>query len=187
MNSEKAQVLIIHGPVGSGKTTKAMELKQRVVSRGYQISGLLSLRVIQNDETIGYNVLNLKTGVSFNLVRLRSLADSDDWEKIGPWKYAFSKEGFKTANIILGLAAYGLSRKEVVFIDEYGHIELLGRGIYQGLMNMLSSIREGSKVVIVCRTDKLENLLNLLGKDIKVFVLSSSDTDFWEKVTDYFI
>lgn len=187
MNCEKAQVLIIHGPVGSGKTSRAKEVAEKAVSMGYIVFGLLSLRVIQEGETVGYNALNLKNGVSFSLVRLRSLTDSDDWEKIGNWKFSFSKEGFKKANEILSSAVHEHSKRKIIVIDEFGHIELLGRGIYQGFKEAINSINEGNKVVILCRTDKLERVRKLLNYDIQVVIIASSDPMFLEKVTDRFI
>lgn len=183
----KNQVLIIHGPIGSGKTSKANEISEKAILMGYSVYGLLSLRVIQNNVTIGYDGLNLRTGSSFSLVRLRSLSKSDDWENIGPWKYAFNKEGFKKANKLLSRAASEHPNKKLIIIDEFGHIELIGRGIYQGFKDVIGSISEREKVVILCRTDKFENVLKFLHKDIKVMVISSSDPMFWNKVTDYFI
>jgi nucleoside-triphosphatase THEP1 len=187
MRYEKAQALIIYGPIGSGKTSKAKELTDIARVKGYTVDGVLSLRVIKDDETIGYDGLDLKTGTSFDLVRLRSLATSEDWESIGRWKYSFSREGFKKANEILFRAASESSKNKIIIADEFGHIELLGLGIYKGVKETISSIKKGFKIVVICRTDNTENVCEMLPKNIKVIKISAQHPSFWDKITDCFI
>jgi nucleoside-triphosphatase THEP1 len=187
MTCLEAQVLIIYGPIGSGKTNRAIELVENAREAGYTVLGLLSLRVIQNGETIGYDGLDLESNRSFSLVRLKKLVDSEDWESIGKWKYAFSKKGFKHANDLLTRAASNSFSKKMIIFDEYGHIELLGRGIYPGFKHIVETLNQGGKLVVLCRDKKVNNLVNQLPKSTTILKVSTNCEEFWLKIRDCFI
>lgn len=91
-------LIIIHGPLGSGKTATAKKIAKTAKERGIKVRGILAERLITGNETIGYNGLNLETGRREPLVKATYLADSQDWEYHGRPRYRFSKNGFKTAN-----------------------------------------------------------------------------------------
>ena len=53
----KPRAFIIYGPIGCGKTRRALELAERAKQGGYRVLGLASVRVVKGGETIGYTCL----------------------------------------------------------------------------------------------------------------------------------
>jgi nucleoside-triphosphatase THEP1 len=181
------RALIIHGPIGGGKTSRALELAERARERNLQVMGLASLRVIEEGETVAYEGLDLASGARFPLVLLGDRADSPDWARLGPWKYSFSEEGFGRANRILSEAASKVDERSLIVVDEYGHIEKLGKGLYPGLLKAVDAMKGGCFLAVTCRTDKVDPLLQLLSPCDRVMVLEADRSDFWEALGDSFI
>ncbi|MCW4048656.1 MAG: AAA family ATPase [Candidatus Bathyarchaeota archaeon] len=188
MKDPEPRVVIIHGQIGSGKTTRALELAENVKSKGQKVMGILSLRVLQGDETIGYMGVDLESGERFPLVILKTMIDSDDWRPIGEWKYAFSETGFRRANQVLSDAASKMTQDSVVFVDEFGHIELIGEGLASGVKQVVDSLVKGGKMVVLCRTDKIDAVLRFFEeKSAQVLVIEADRGDFLESLGDCFI
>jgi nucleoside-triphosphatase THEP1 len=180
--------LIIHGPIGGGKTARALELAERARGKGLRVMGVASLRVVEEGETVAYDCLDLSSGARFPLVLLADRAASPDWELLGPWKYAFSAQGFSRANLLLAEAASRMDERSLVVVDEYGHIEGLGRGLYPGLVEVAEALRGGGLLAVTCRTDKVDPLLQLLaGREQRALVLEADREDFWDALGDSFI
>jgi len=179
--------LIIHGPIGRGKTARVLELAERAREKGLRVMGVASLRVMEGGETVAYEGLDLASGARFPLVLLGERAGSSDWVRLGPWKYAFSENGFSRANALLAEAASGMSERSLVVADEYGHIEKLGRGLYPGLVKVVEAARGGGFLAVTCRTDKVDALLQLLSPFERVLVLEADRPDFWGALGDSFI
>ena len=180
--------LIIHGPIGGGKTARALELAEMARGKGLRVMGVASLRVVEGGETVAYDGLDLASGARFPLVLLGERAASPDWEQLGPWKYAFSAQGFSRANRLLAEAASKMDERSLVVVDEYGHIEGLGRGLYLGLVKVIGALGGGGHLVVTCRTDKVDPLLRLLaGREQRALVLEAGREDFWAALGDSFI
>jgi len=184
----KRGTLIIHGPIGGGKTTRALELAERGREKSLQVMGVASLRVVEGAETVAYDGLDLSSGARFPLVQLGEGAASSDWVRLGPWKYEFSVSGFSRANALLAEAASKMNERTLVVVDEYGHIEKLGRGLYPGLVKTVEASDRGGYLAVTCRTDKVDSLLRLLaGRERRVLVLEADRQDFWAALGDSFI
>jgi len=181
------KALVIHGPVGGGKTSRAVELAERGREKGLRVMGVASLRVVEEGETVAYDGLDLSSGSRFPLVLLGDRAGSSDWVKLGPWKYAFSEEGFRHANTLLAEAASKMSGDALVVVDEYGHIENLGLGLYPGLVQVVKAMSGGGSLAVTCRTDQVDSLLKLLSPCGPVIVLEVGRRDFWAALRDSFI
>lgn len=67
------QVLIVSGPIGSGKSKIAEQFASRAKDNGYQVYGIISKRVMVNGETIGYDGLDPQTGKTTQLVYHRDM------------------------------------------------------------------------------------------------------------------
>jgi len=181
------RALIIHGPIGGGKTIRALELAERAREKNLHVMGVASLRVIEEGETVAYDGLDLASGARFPLVLLGDRAGSSDWVKLGPWKYSFSEQGFSRANVLLAEAASKMDERSLIVVDEYGHIEKLGRGLYPGLLKIVETMNSGGFLVVTCRTDKVDSLLQLLSSCERVLVLEADRRDFWDALGDSFI
>jgi len=180
--------LIIHGPIGGGKTARALELAERARERDLRVMGVASLRVMEEGETVAYDGFDLSSGARFPLVLLANRADSPDWARLGPWKYAFSEPGFRRANALLADAASKMNERSLIVVDEYGHIETMGRGLYPGLVKAIGSLGGGGYLAVTCRTDKVDPLLQLLAdEERRVLVHEADRHDFWAALGDSFI
>ena len=180
--------LIIHGTIGGGKTTRALELAERAREKGMHVMGVASLRVVEEGETVAYDGLDLASGARFPLVQLGERAASPDWVRLGPWKYEVIVSGFSRANALLAEAAARVEGGPLVIVDESGHIERMGRGLHPGLVKVVEATSRGSYLAVTCRTDKVDPLLQLFsGHERRVLVLEADMGGFWDALGDSFI
>lgn len=156
--------IILHGPIGGGKTTTARDVAERIRRSGHRVMGILSIRVPDNEAPPSYDITDLETGRSFPHVKPREKtnADSDDWESFGNPVFTFSKKGLAEANSILTRASQDLGHGAVVFVDEYGRLESRGLGIHIGFTSVVESLRRGGLALILCRDDKVSELKSTL-------------------------
>ena len=182
----KPKALIIHGPIGCGKTQRALELAERARQNGYRVLGLVSIRVTDGGETTGYTGMDLASGARFPLVKLTSLAEGEDWRKLGEWKYSFSDAGFERANAILEDATAALDDETMVVADEYGHIELQGMGIHRGVTRVTEALKRSGCLVVLCRTEKVDAVVEMLPEEASVLVVEADRPDFWRSLRDWF-
>jgi nucleoside-triphosphatase THEP1 len=182
----KPKALIIHGPIGCGKTQRALELAERARQTGHRVLGLVSIRVTDGGETTGYTGMDLASEARFPLVKLTSLAEGEDWRMLGKWKYSFSEAGFERANTALEDAAEALDDKTIVVADEYGHIELKGMGIHRGVTKVAEALKRGGCLVVLCRTDKVDAVVEMLPEEASVLVAEADCPDFWRSLRDWF-
>jgi nucleoside-triphosphatase THEP1 len=182
----KPRALIIHGPIGCGKTRRALELAEIAGQSGYRVLGIVGLRVIEGGETTGYTGMDLASGERFPLVKLTSLAEGGGWRRLGELKYSFSDAGFERANDILEEAAEALDDETMVVADEYGHIELQGMGIYRGVASVAEALKRGGCLVVLCQTEKVEAVLEMLPEEAVVLLAEADSPDFMDGLRDWF-
>ncbi len=186
MSKLKYQVLIVHGEIASGKTNRAEQIADRAKVNGYDVHGILSKRVIKDRETIGYDMVDLQSGKTQPMVFKQDYAEDDGWESLrGPFQYR--KSAFKDANNLLKEAAYRMTSKTLVVIDEYGHLEARGFGVYPGLSMVVDALGEG-KLLVLCRTNKIDNVLRLFKQnETRVLVMEAAQKEFMATLADSFI
>jgi len=145
--------IVIHGPIGSGKTWACLRLEERLRDEGAEIGGVISPRVIQDGELIGYDGLDAASGEAFPLVRLRGMTKDRDWFEFGGMKYAFSRRGFERANEILMKSILKPKRNLIIFVDEFGRLERMGLGLYAGARRVAEELEKRGIAVYACRSD----------------------------------
>ncbi len=114
------QVFIITGPVGSGKTTQILKVAELLVNGGVAVGGIFSSRLMDGDSTVGYHVVDLRTGENAPFLQL---ANDSDTNRIG--RYTYLPEGVEWGNRMLDRDA---GKVPVMVIDEVGKLELGGNG-----------------------------------------------------------
>lgn len=170
--------IIIHGPIGAGKTMTCLELVERAGASGIPVRGVVSPRVYEGETLTGYDCLQVATGDRFPLVRLRGEVKGPGWFDFRNLKYSFSSEGFNCANHVLLEASHRLRPSEVVFVDEFGRLEADGRGLFRGASAVVSSLEEGDVPVFSCRSDLLGVVRRLLGKGVEeIGVVEAEDLE----------
>lgn len=179
------QVLIIHGPIGSGKSNRAEQIVDRARTKDYKVYGIISKRVLEGRETIGYEAYFPRTGEISPMV-YKEPPSVGIWEPLrGPFKY--NKEVFEKANDDLVEAAHLMDENILVVADEFGHLEARGFGLYPGLLKVVEALPGGGRLLIPCRTNKVDNVLRLFPSESKVLIMEASQPDFWTCLGDSFI
>ena len=180
------QILIVHGPIGSGKSNRAEQIVNRAKVNGYNVYGVISRRVMKGRETIGYDAFFPQTRETAQMVYRDTLISGDNWKPLrGPFLY--NEQTFQLANDSLIEAAHLMDEKTLVVLDEFGHLEVRGFGLYPGLVRVVEALRGGGKLLILCRTDKIDSVLKLFHKESRLLVLESNRKDFWDSLGDSFI
>jgi len=182
----KPQILIIHGPIGSGKSNRAEQISNRAKANGYKVYGVISRRVLRGKETIGYDGYYPYTGETRPMIRVESLIAPSGWKHLrGP--YYYNVEAFNLAENHLIEAAHLMNNKTLAVVDEYGHLEASGFGLYPALLRVVEALPGGGKLLILCRTDKVDRVLQLFKTETKVLIMEASRRDFWDSLGDSFI
>jgi len=170
--------VILHAPIGGGKTTTAQAAAERAKANGIKVKGILSKRVLNEGGCPSYDLLELDTGETMPLVKPAEKEPSEGWESYGNPKFVFSKRGLYSANLALDRAASEMRDGVVVFVDEYGRLESKRKGIHRGALMVAEALRRGGVAVFLCRDDKVHEVIELLrGRTDIVFKLEAGDAD----------
>lgn len=181
-----SSAIILHGPIGGGKTKACLELVKRAGIEGVSVGGVISPRVFLDGELKGYDCLDLASGEAFPLVRLRDEVDGLDWFTFRRLKYAFSGRGFERVNEILVRSAGSMNSPTLVFVDEYGRLEEAGLGLYQGALKVSEALSKGGTAVFTCRDNLLFTVRGLVqGRAREVHECHPGDLNaLWELIRE---
>jgi len=181
-----SQVLLVYGPVGSGKSSRAQQIADRAKVNGYKVYGVISRRVVRGKETIGYNGYFPNTSEVIKLVYKEAEVNGEQWKTLkGPFLY--NEVAFQYANDSLIEGAHLMDEKTLVIADEYGHLEARGYGLFLGITKVIGALNGGGKLLVLCRTDKVDDFLRLIHNKTKVLIIEADRRDFWDSMGDSFI
>ena len=150
-------VIIVYGPVGSGKTTTCLELAERARSE-VTVAGVITKRVFDGEDVVGYDCVDVSSGETFPLVRLAGELDDPDWLPLYLEKFVFSTSGFQRANEVLRTSVASFEQARLIFVDEFGRLEERGEGLIRGIEWILDALRGSNVAVITCRTNLLSHV-----------------------------
>jgi nucleoside-triphosphatase THEP1 len=118
----RPRLFILTGETGSGKTTRAKEVVERLRAQGLRVGGILAPGLLEEGRRTGFDLVNLATGESAQLARESAggAAPHAQWSR-----FSFSEQG-----LALGLKALGPDSvgADAVLVDEVGPFELAGGG-----------------------------------------------------------
>jgi len=133
-------ILILTGPVHSGKTSLLKRAAAALMERGILVHGFLSESVWDKNQTIGYDLYNLQNKKSLPFIRKKG---EDEWENIGA--YFFLPSGL-----------------------EIGPLELLEKGLWPALKHSFAIPPQ--RIICVVRAQILDNFLaKIKNPDIHIF------------------
>jgi len=156
---------VLTGPVGSGKTTALGKIIRSWRSRDVGFDGFLSLRVTEAEETLGYDLFELKGEKGQPLLRRTG---RPEWPRVGD--FYFIPEGLSRAKEIIGLSSAG----DILVVDEIGPIELEGGGLWPPLSQILLDDRR--RFLVVIRDSALVDFLPIF-RPARVEVVSVGDPE----------
>lgn len=142
--------IIIHGEIGAGKTRLAKQLVAALIERGIKTGGVLSPRILDGDETIGYTIHDLATGEERPFVRL-----TPPGIPIG--KFYLTEDGLALARAAIERATRST---QVVFVDEVGRLECDGKGHAPAVRTLL---RSQALPILLVRSAFVERVVETFG------------------------
>lgn len=158
-------IFILTGPVHSGKTTLLKKVVWELKGQKYRIEGFLSEAVLKKEETVGYDLFDLKEEKSIPFIRK---IGEKEWQKIG--SYFFIPQGLAEAEKII------LRGKEadILVVDEVGPLELSGKGFWPALKQVV--FQPLTSFLFVMRINVLEGFLEMLGEgEVKIFNIKDKE------------
>jgi nucleoside-triphosphatase THEP1 len=155
-----AEIVIITGPINSGKTAYLQKLVSQERTLGKSPSGIIAHGVFKDGHKIGYDIEDIASGMRLPLARAGSHKDGD--KMVG--QYSFSK---KTLEFAKG-ALLNYTSGGVVFLDEAGPLELAGEGYAFCITSLLES--HISKLYMVVRENLVDQICErfLRGRPVKI-------------------
>lgn len=140
------KILILKGPIRSGKTTWLKEM----YNNKKNVAGILS--PVINEKRYFLNLENNETQPME--------ADEKEQEVLSVGRYRFSLKSFTWARqVILNGLENG---KELLIIDEIGPLELQGKGFAETLKTVLPS-KSDFQLLLVIRENCVDEVLNYFG------------------------
>lgn len=139
----KNKIFIVSGPIGSGKTSCIITLVDMLKKQSIKAGGIYSKRVVENNVTIGYDVVDFNTNNTSPFLRI---TEDDSLSKIG--KYSILPNGLTFGNeTILKSINYS---PDIIIIDEVGMLEIENKGWTKSIdeiinitdINIIITVRE---------------------------------------------
>jgi nucleoside-triphosphatase THEP1 len=149
-------LILVSGPVGSGKTTLCQRLVDAARRRGFCVGGVLTPPVMEAGVKVGIEAVDLGTGET----RLLACNGRDlKGTQVGPYSFDDQTLEWVAARCAESLTESPASTGEtLVFVDEMGRLELnRGAGLAR-LIPLLVQSRDRHVVVIV-RDTLLDRLM----------------------------
>ncbi len=156
-------IYIITGAIGEGKTTQVRKLVEELKAGNVSVKGIYSPRIMADDQTAGYDVVDIDSGLRVPFLRVDSESES---KKIGRYSInpAAIEAGLKSLSVALN------SNPDVIVADEIGKMELGNEGWFAKLDGLL----KGSSILVFAVRDSfVEEIINKFEiKDYSVMPVS---------------
>jgi len=123
---EKTKLLILTGGIGSGKTLVLKKLIQQFQKEGIKVEGFYQERIVEKDETIGYDFVEIETGRQIEFLR-----------KNGSGSHRVGKYSINTGVFPIGKEILVNSSQPIVIVDEIGKMENKGEGWAESFVSLL--------------------------------------------------
>ena len=164
MKAASPKLLILTGPVHSGKTSLLLDICAEVRRRGLPVDGYLSPAVWSEGGRSGYDLYILPDGPSLPFLRT---GRERGRLRVGP--YAVDPEGLERARRTIRTA----SGPAPLVVDEVGPLELGGEGVWPAVEEVLA--RRPERLVLVIRDTLLDGFLARIKPGIGIHVLGIGD------------
>lgn len=139
------KLIVLTGEIGSGKTLVLKKLIQQFRKYEIRVGGFYQERIVEKDETIGYDFIEIETGRRIEFLRKNASGS----QRIG--KYSINTEVFPVGREILTNVS-----QSVVVVDEIGKMENKGDGWAESFASLLQ--RNNLLVIASFRKELLKEL-----------------------------
>ena len=145
MSSMMDRLILWVGEKHSGKTTALADLVRIARAEGFDVAGILAPSLYRDGRLMGFDVLDLRDGTSVPLARRETSADVTA-------SFTFTDEGLRLGNTALSKGA--TESADLIVVDEFGPMELSGRGWRSSVESLLSS--DDLTVLLVVRRELVD-------------------------------
>jgi nucleoside-triphosphatase len=160
-------IFIITGSVGEGKTTFLLQVIEVLHEGNIRTAGIYSKRVMDNNKTVGYNIVNIKSGEEETFLRQDSKRKQ---QTIG--QFTIILEGFRKG--LTALKPENNSEADVVIIDEVGRLELSGEGWAKAIEDLIRTSQ--NHLILVVRDSFVNQVIETWGfENYTTFCISETD------------
>jgi len=122
--ARRKDVLLLSGNVGSGKSNILKALVEGLHKDDRRVAGILSPAVLQDGRRIGYDLVDISTGLRMELSRIAEKPQQAGHPSVG--NFTFSPEGLRAGQEALSVQASAMA--DVIVVDEVGPWELRDQG-----------------------------------------------------------
>lgn len=163
----KQQLFIITGSIEEGKTTAIKNSIEELQQQNITIGGFYSPRIIENNITIGYDIVAVQTLEKEPFLRIST---NKSLQNIG--KYSILEKGLQKG--IDALKPTNNLNNKIVVIDEVGRLELNNKGWAKSIQELVNT--SNNHILITVRDHFLEKVLEKWNfKNHYVFDVSKND------------
>jgi molybdopterin-guanine dinucleotide biosynthesis protein A/nucleoside-triphosphatase THEP1 len=142
MVSTRNKLVLWTGEKHSGKTTRAAKLVEIARGEGFNVAGLLAPSLYRDGELLGFDAIDLQNETRAPLAK----RNTDTGKTI---RFTFLPEGLKLGNAALSTTA--AKSADLVIVDEFGPLELDGRGWRENVDSLLAS--SSALILLVVRQE----------------------------------
>jgi nucleoside-triphosphatase THEP1 len=170
---------LITGDIAAGKTTFCKELIHLLQSKNIPTGGILSERIIKDNVTIGYDLIDISTGN--RMIFLRENEETST-SKIG--RFEINIDTVELGRKIL--LSKNLAKNAIVIIDEVGFLELQGKGWAESI-ELLKEL-SGKVLILAVRNEFVKKVIEEFGLKYAIVLDVHKDeiTTATSKITEYF-
>ncbi|UCG56047.1 MAG: DUF2478 domain-containing protein [Phycisphaerales bacterium] len=163
-------VVLWTGERHSGKTTSAGDLVRAVQREGFGVAGLLAPSLYRDGKLIGFDAVDLSSGAEALIAR-----HGDGVGDIG--RFTFLAEGLQLGRT--ALSGPGAESADLVVVDEFGPLELDGKGWRENVDSLLAA--GGGILLLVVRRELVRRVRQLYG-DFGAEVLDAGEPQSVDRV-----
>lgn len=166
------KTIIITGEKAEGKTSFLLGIAKDSGRYSMKIGGILSLRIMQDEVTTGYDVMDIFSGKKVNLLSDKTIENAT---KIG--KFYFYQSGLEFGNQVIKKS---ISNCQLLFLDEVGKSELENSGWNEILLSVIQEFK-GVLCVAVRRAFVEEVCGKYQFQNVQILdIANSTIRDFWK-------
>ena len=145
-------VKILSAGKHQGKTTFLRAYLAQKAHQGRAIGGIVSPAVFENDQCVGYDLIDVRSGTRRPLARLFAF----DQSCLAVGKYWLEVNAIKAGNAAIVSAVR--ERLDITAIDEVGPLEFRGQGWALALERALQEYAAERELVVVVRPSLVDKL-----------------------------
>jgi len=167
-----ARIILWSAAKHSGKSTGALKVAWQTRARGFTVAGLLSPSVYVNGKLTGFDALDLRSGKRAHLSEC-------DGGGSGPAGFRWLSEGMELAE--RALDATKTASAELVIVDEFGPLEMVGRGWRKYIDSLITS--NDTLILLVVRESLVDDVEELYSA-VPSLRLSATDPKSIDRVIE---